>query len=411
MQIFNEKSNYHSVTPAVTPKRRQIELADIFRNHAHELENLPYENQKILEDIMNCRTPALGSHYYRCDHCVHEEIRYNSCFNRHCPKCQFIEKLEWMEKRIGEILDLPYFHIISHLPDRFNGIALSNKDLIYSILFRSTAKALKAVVAREWKVKIGITCILHTWGQNLSLHPHVHCMVPGGGLSFDGTRIIQCSDSFFVSEDMIAEAFMEDFLKKLQKAYDNGQLILKGEFSYLMDKTYFKQFIEEAKEENWEIFLKRAVSGPKQILEYIAKYRFKIAIENKRILRLENGIVHFEGTKNHRNGEVKVIQLKAKEFMRRFLLHILPPEFRKVRYYGIFAGGERNEKIALGRKLLGQPEEPVEHADEDKLDLLKRVTGFDATLCPVCKKGHLVKCPPFTKSDMVRVNNNSDSFP
>ena len=372
--------------------KQRVELADIFRAHSHEFGKLPIEHYKIITDIVNCRTSVLGGHKYQCDNCGYEDISYNSCRNRHCPKCQTITKLQWIEARKEDLLHIPYFHMVFTISNLFNPIALRNKKIVYDLIFSAASESLKEIAQKRLGIKIGIVAILHTWGQNLMDHPHIHCLVPGGGLSLDESKFLKSKEYYFLPVKWISKVFKEKFIQGLEKAVKKGKLDFMGEIEYLKDKGELDTLIAKAKSLDWMVYSKKPFAGPEEVLEYIGRYTHRVAISNNRILKLENGMVDFQWKDYKDNSKVKVMRLTAHEFIRRFLLHSLPSEFRRIRYFGFLSSAHCKKKIALCKKLLGEKTKDKESCPEKESwqELLLRITGIDVNLCPKCKIGHMV---------------------
>ena len=344
-----------------------------------------------------CRTAVLGGHLERCDECGHERNCFNSCRDRHCPKCQSLARAQWIEDRQTELLEVPYFHVVFTIPEQLAAIALQNQKVVYGILFAATAETLKTIAAdpEHLGAEIGFFAVLHTWGQNLQFHPHLHCVVPGGGLSPDGQRWISCRPNFFLSVKMLSRRFRHLFLESLQKAYDAGQLQFFGALEPLRQPGAFAQRLARAKASEWVVYAKRPFAGPQQVLDYVGRYTHRVAISNHRLLDIENDQVSFEWKDYRQGGAVKVMTLSAEEFIRRFLLHVLPDGFQRIRYYGFLGNRYRQEKLDRCRHLLGMPgasQQPaVSSSEKDYLDRYEDLTGCSLRQCPQCQSGRMVR--------------------
>ena len=376
------------------------EVADVFRQHGLQfLEayggGLSTEQRRALRDIAICRTAALGGHKRKCDRCVcgHEEISYNSCRNRHCPKCQARSRAKWLKEQAACLLPVEYFHVVVTLHEKLGPLALQNPRAIYSALFRAASDTL-TTIARDPKhlgAEIGFHMVLHTWGQNLRLHPHVHCVVPGGGLSADRSRWIPCRKGFFLPVRVLSRLFRTKFLKLLQQLHADGELTLAGRLASLADPREWERFLRSLQETEWVVYSKPPFGSPLLVLKYLARYTHRVAISNSRLLALRDGSVTFSWKDYAHGGRQATMTLTAVEFIRRFLLHVLPSGFVRIRHYGFLANRNRAERIALLRQLLGPPASPepatCESPPESKHD---GDTFEDPATCPVCKKGRLV---------------------
>ena len=374
------------------------EVTDVIRNDgARYLKRYrpSKEQYRVLNDLAECRTAALGGHLKRCELCAHEVPVYNSCRNRHCPKCQGAARAAWLEAREGEVLDVEYFHVVFTLPHELAPLALQNRRTVYGMLFRAASETL-LTLGRDPKhlgAELGCLALLHTWGQNLLAHPHLHCVVPGGGLSFDGERWVSCRDGFFLPVRVLSRLFRGKFLTQLQRAFDHNELEFHGRLRDLNHPKAWEAWLEPLRNEEWVVYARPPFGGPQQVLKYLARYTHRVAISNQRLLSVDDGKVTFRW-KDYANGDrQRTMTLDAGEFLRRFLLHVLPKGFMRVRYYGFLANRNRAEKLDRVRILLGQPSvfttsEPSDEAsakdasDDEPLDTLD--------LCPACKKGRLI---------------------
>ena len=353
------------------------EVADIFRIHGpsyRETHKLPLNQLRTMHAIETCRTAELGGHIDACEECGHTKISYNSCRNRHCPKCQFLKKEKWVEARGKELLPIEYFHVVFTLPEKLRSLALRNSEVIYNILFKAASETLADCARTRLGVQIGSTDILHTWGQNLMNHPHVHCIVTGGGLS-QGTWI-SSKRRFLFPVKVLSPLFKGKFLFFLRKAYEAGELQGMGEeFATFLSGLYAKK---------WVVYCRPPFNGPETVLGYLGRYTHRVAIANHRILGMENGKVSFMW-KDYADGSTqKVMTLDAFEFIRRFLLHVLPDGFVKIRHYGLLSNRNRKACLEICRALLGVTE-PEPAPSETWQEALVRITGVDVTRCPLCQ--------------------------
>ena len=322
---------------------------------------------KVMSAIEGCRTAALGGHVERCEDCSHVRIAYNSCRNRHCPKCQAIAAKEWLADREAELLPVPYYHVVFTLPAAIGDIAYQNKAVIYGILFKAAAETLITIAAdpKHLGARIGLTAVLHTWGSALTHHPHVHIIVPGGGISPDGERWIACRHGFFMPVRFLSRLFRRLFLEQLAAAYLAGQLQFFGSRAALADPKTFKQYLAPLRKAEWVVYAKRPFGGPEAVLAYLSRYTHRVAIGNSRLIAFNDAGVTFKW-KDYRASQqqrAKVMTLAVDEFIRRFLIHVLPSGFHRIRHYGLFANGGRAENIARARQLLDVPEPPRQPDD------------------------------------------------
>ena len=336
-----------------------LEVADIFRRHGEAFRqahagHLGYVERRIMGAITACRTAALGGHVEQCDDCGATRIAYNSCRNRHCPKCQGLARAQWLAERQAELLSVPYFHVVFTLPAPVGEIAFQNKAMIYAILFRAAAETLATIAAdpKHLGAQLGVTMVLHTWGQTLQHHPHVHCVVPGGGPSLDSTRWVACRRGFFLPVRVLSRLFRRLFLRDLQNTFDTGNLRFFGKLSDLSDPEVFARRLDELRHINWVVYAKPPFGGPEQVLAYLGRYTHRVAIANSRLISLSEGTVRFTWKDYRQDGKTKMMTLAAEEFIRRFLLHTLPDGFHRIRYYGFLANGGRSDHLALCRRLL-----------------------------------------------------------
>src|SRR5712671_3565406 len=381
--------------------RPKLEVADVFRRYgqAYRQEHgasLSTAQRRAMTAIEVCRTAVLGGHMEQCDQCGHQRNAYNSCANRHCPKCQSLARAQWLQDRQSELLNTAYFHVVFTLPEQIAAIAYQNKRELYGILFRAAAETLRTIAAdpKHLGAEIGFFAVLHTWGSNLLHHPHLHCVVAGGGLSPDGSRWISCRAGFFLPVRILSRLFRRLFLKYLLKAFDAGKLEFFSWLESLADPCTFSGCLAATREVEWVVYAKRPFAGPEQVLDYVGRYTHRVAISNNRLLDIENGQVRFQW-KDYRGGDqVKTMTLAAEEFIRRFLLHVLPNGFRRIRYYGFLGNRHRKEKLEQCRQLLGMapPSESssVTATPEDYRDRYERLTGHSLRECPICHRGRMI---------------------
>ncbi len=373
----------------------RLEVADVFREfgpaYLRRSPCLP-EQRRVLKDLSLCKTAALGGHKATCDRCGHEEFFYNSCRNRHCPKCQGAARAKWLSERQGELLNTNYFHVVFTLPEELGPLALQNKRLVYGLLFRAAAETLQTI-ARDPKhlgAEIGFISVLHTWGQRLDHHPHVHCVVPGGGLSSDRSRWISARENFFLPVKVLSKRFRNTFLLYLARAFQDGELQFHGRLADLPRPPEWARFIERLPEQ-WVVYSKPPFGAPVLVLKYLARYTHRVAISNQRLLSLEDGKVTF-GYKDYRRGTDGEMTLEATEFIRRFLLHVLPSGFQRIRHYGFLGNRVRADRLALCRTLLPGPQ-PALQSEAESSDHTADSSGEQPEtcdpLCPECKEGHL----------------------
>jgi hypothetical protein len=376
----------------------RLEVADVFREHGQSYRqvygsSMSVEQWRVMRAIELCRTAALGGHVDRCDQCGHQVISYNSCRNRHCPKCQNVQKALWREARRAELLPVPYYHVVFTLPSQLVPLALQNHRVLYNTLFRATSQTLLRIGAdpKHLGAQLGFMAVLHTWGQTLMYHPHLHCVVPAGGLDSDGIRWRSCKQRFFLPVRVLSRLFRRLFLEALEKAFRDGRLQFHGPIAQLKEQLAFQRLLRSCRRLEWVVFAKPPFAGASAVLDYLARYTHRIAISNYRLSGMQNGKVTFT-YKDYKTGVPnKTMTLDAHEFIRRFLLHVLPTRFQRIRYYGFLANCQRPDKLALCRRLLQvtHTAEPLEPDVHDRTILLQALLGQDITRCPRCNKGHL----------------------
>ena len=374
-----------------------LEVADLFRRYgetyrkSHRLSRSQLRTMRALEI---CRTAALGGHVDECETCGVQTISYNSCRNRHCPKCQGLDRQKWLEERCAELLPVPYFHVVFTVPEELNPLALSHPAWFYNLLFECASKTLLEIALdpKHLGARIGVLAVLHTWSQTLGLHPHVHCIVPGGGLSADGQRWVGSRPAYFLPVQVLRSLFRGKFLAAVKAAYQAGKLRLPDSLS---PASAFKSLLDRLYDKTWVVYSKPPFGSPEQVLSYLARYTHRVAISNSRLMRLENDQVTFTYKDYSQSGRRREMVLPAEEFIRRFLLHVLPEGFVRIRYYGLLSNRYRAENLALCRELLAgeapSGEVPVSAPVEEERweSLLCRLTGKDPRVCPECDRGFL----------------------
>jgi Zn finger protein HypA/HybF involved in hydrogenase expression len=371
--------------------RPAVEVADIFRRHGPAWRtanagHVSLAQLKVMSAIENCRTAVLGGHVERCEDCAHVRVAYNSCRDRHCPKCQAIAAKEWLAEREAELLPVSYYHVVFTLPASIADIAWQNKATVYGMLFKAAAETLVTIAAdpKHLGARIGLTAVLHTWGSALTHHPHVHIIVPGGGISLDGERWIACRPGFFLPVRVLSRLFRRLFLEKLTAAYHAGQLRFFGNQAALADPKTFKDHLVPLRKTEWVVYAKRPFGGPQAVLAYLSRYTHRIAIANSRLIAFDASRVTFKW-KDYRAKEqqrAKVMTLAIDEFIRRFLIHVLPSGFHRIRHYGLFANGGRAGNIARARQLLNVAEAQAQCRDTGAAD--DGEPQSSAYPCPCC---------------------------
>ncbi len=377
--------------------RPAIELADIFRQHGpayRRAHALPRDQSRVMRAIEVCRTAALGGHVEQCDHCSHTRIAYNSCRNRHCPKCQNTARARWLESRKAELLPVEYFHVVFTVPEEIARIAYYNQRQVYGILLRTAAQTLLTIARdpRHLDAEIGFFTILHTWGQNLLHHPHVHCVVPGGGLSPDHTRWIPCRPGFFLPVRVLSRLFRRLILEALQAAFAKGQLQFFGELASLRDATALAAYLRPLRQTDWVVYAKPPFGGPLQVLEYLGRYTHRVAISNQRLLEAGEDHVTFQWKDYRANRKLRSrrMTLAPDEFIRRFLIHTLPDRFQRIRHCGYLANRHRKTSLELCRRLLAPCGQLLPQAAQCLAVLATLVLPLTAR-CPVCGVGEMVR--------------------
>ena len=360
-------------------------------------DSISYRQKKILLNLSACQTPSLGGHVYRCDSCGQLVGIYKSCCDRHCPSCQAREAAAWTTARLNEILPVLYFHIVFTLPHEWCPLILQNRVLFYNLLFRAASQALLTLAAdpAHLGAHIGFMMVLHTWSQTLLFHPHVHCVAPGGGISADGTEWIRSKDGFFLPVRVVGARFRTNFLSLVREAFDAGQIQFHGEVSHWKDPLIFDELLNVVQAKNWGVHTKKPFDTPDQVVKYLARYTHRIAISNSRIVSIEDGQVTFLWEDRANGNQKRLMTLPAIEFLRRFLLHVLPKGFVRIRYYGLHANRHRAENLARCLELIAESgtSAPPAMPDLDTTsgpDSLVQADDDSMYRCPFCKAGHLV---------------------
>ena len=401
----------HVLPDATTAIRPGLEVADIFRLHGRQYrENNPVsiQQRKAMTDIEACRTAALGGHVDVCDQgCGFSRISYNSCRNRNCPKCQGLQSAKWLEKRSDRILPTHYFHMVFTVPHELLGIVLRNKTTLYNILFRAAANSLLEF-AKQWErlqAKVGFTAILHTWNQDMQFHPHLHIVVTGGGLDQSQTKWIASRNNFLVPVCALSKKFRGKFIHLLKKAHTQGLLVMKENSTQSKANNDFHRLTKNLYRKKWVVYSKKTFGDPEHVFKYLGLYTHKVAISNHRLVEMADSKVTFLARDNAKPGQKRTVTVTAQEFIRRFLLHILPTGFVKIRHYGLMASRNAKTKLEIARRLIEHalPQSSKTdsncHAQVDNLsgqapwqDLFLRITGVDITKCPSCG-GNLTRTP------------------
>lgn len=373
----------------------KFEVADIFRLYGEafrQSNKLPISHHKVMRHIEICRTAELGGHVEQCSDCGFERISYNSCRDRHCPKCQTLAKEKWLNDRKKELLSCGYFHMVFTLPHVLNPVVLCNKKVAFGILFTAVNQTLQSFARDpQWRLEgqLGFILVLHTWSQTLMDHFHLHCLIPGGALSFTKDNWKPANESFLFRIQSLAKEFKKRYLVLLQASYTKNELIFPGNTAQYESREAFDFLIQSASKSKWIAYAKRPFAGPEQVLEYLGRYTHRIAISNHRIQSIDNGKIVFKYRDRTNDNELKTMTVSANEFIRRFLLHVLPEGFMKIRYFGFLSNKNKGKAIELIRKLINSDMKWPETEKETVLEILFRLTGEDITCCPECKKGRM----------------------
>jgi hypothetical protein len=371
--------------------RPAVEVADIFRHRgpawrASHAAHVSLGQLKVMSAIEHCRTAELGGHVERCEDCAHRRVCYNSCRNRHCPKCQAAAAKQWLADRRAELLPVPYFHVVFTLPRPIADIAYQNKAVVYDLLLKTAAETLITIAAdpKHLGARIGLTAVLHTWGSALAHHPHAHIIVPGGGLSADGQRWVACRPGFFLPVRVLSRLFRRLFLERLSAAYQAGRLQFFADQAALAEPAAFKTYLAAVRKVEWVVYAKRPFAGPDAVLAYLSRYTHRVAIANSRLVAFDGEHVTFKWKDYRAKGEAryKLMTLDVDEFIRRFLIHVLPSGFHRIRHYGLLANANRADNIAFARRLLGVPDPAPLSGNSDGADRARE--DQEPNLCPCC---------------------------
>jgi hypothetical protein len=371
----------------------KIELADILKNHLNDLKYIGAYDMKVVNNIIACRTAALGGHLLKCDYCNHIEISYNSCRDRNCPKCQAIKKLKWIENREKELLPVPYFHIVFTIPDTLHDLFIYNKSVCYNLLFKAVKYSFEKASKKETNLgaQLGFISILHTWDQKLNFHPHIHCIVPAGGLSFDHQKWIHCKSNFFISVKILSTLFQAILIRLIEKANTKNLFQFFGKIGYLKNNRSFKKLLIASVKSKWVVYAKKPFGGPAQVFNYLGHYTHRVGISNNRILCLKDSKVTFLWKDRRKKNKTKKLVIDSLLFAKRFILHILPKGFMKIRYYGFLGNKVKKELIPLCRKLIEKSEAITTCSEQQMTILQNKVEDIlrQISICPVCGKGYL----------------------
>jgi len=390
----------------MTKNEKQPEVADIFRRYGNDYRKnsfLSSEQYKAMRHIEVCRTAALGGHTEVCNQCGFEQNAYNSCRDRHCPKCQTLVKEQWLNDRKAELLPCAYFHNVFTLPHELNPLILINMRVMLAILFAAANETLQVFASDpQWRLngQLGFISVLHTWNQKLMDHFHLHCIIPAGALSFDKKKWISARKNYLFRVESLAKEFRKRYLNKLERAYDQEELCFRGKASAFADKQNFMELINTLRDKQWLTYSKQPFGGPEQVLEYLGRYTHRVAITNNRIVSIEEGRVTFNYRDRGDENKVKELEVKAEEFIRRYLLHILPNGFMKIRYFGFLAHTNKRTCIPLLRRLINPDATFPEKMIETVQEMMLRLANIDICLCPACGKGKMVRIAELPKPVM-----------
>jgi len=386
----------------------QVEVADIFRIYGQRYRGnhrLPLSHRKVMRAIENCRTAALGGHVEKCDHCGLERISYNSCRNRHCPKCQAMAKAAWLQQRKAELLPVGYFHNVFTLPHELNLIALANKEVIFNLLFKSVTDTLQEFAAdpkHGLGGRLGLTAILHTWDQKLFSHIHLHCVIPGGVLLRNNKQWVHAKDNFLFPVKALSRVFRGKFIDFLDQAFNNGLLIFPGKAAMFKTKQGFGILVNQLWKKEWVVYSKKPFAGPEKVLDYLGRYTHRVAISNHRIISVKNSMVTFSYRDRRDDNKVKQLTIAAEEFIRRFLLHVLPPSYVRIRYFGFLANKCKKKNLACCRQALHYHPQPSGPVETTARAMMLYLTGEDLNRCPHCKIGTMLVSMQLPKTPLIR---------
>lgn len=384
--------------------KRSPEVADIFRSFGKNYQDknvVTTEQYKVMHRIQICRTALLGGHIEGCDHCGHTQNAYNSCRDRHCPKCGTLTKEKWLNSRKAELLPCPYFHNVFTLPHELNDLILVNKRVMLALLFTAVKETLQIFAGDpQWRLvgQLGFISVLHTWNQKLMDHFHLHCIIPAGALSFDRKKWIAARRKYLFRVQSLAKEFRKRYLHKLVKAYGQNKLSLNGRATKYADQEQFAKLIETLRAKQWITYSKQPFGGPEQVFEYLGRYTHRVAITNNRIIAVNNGTVTFNYRDRSDGNTLKELTVTADEFIRRFLIHVLPSGFVKIRYFGFLAHANKKQCIPLLRNLIDPKAEQCEKLIETIEEMMMRLVGVDISLCPECGQGKMIQIEVLTVS-------------
>jgi hypothetical protein len=374
-------------------RKHRLEVADVIREYGEEFlrqwgHTVSPQQRKALHDIGVCRTAALGGHVQECGDCAYRFIAYNSCRNRHCPRCQSAARDEWLTERAKELLPVPYCHVVFTIPQQLAPVTLQNQRVCYGLLFRAVSETLQEIAAEfpRFRAKLGFLAVLHTWSQQLGHHPHVHCVVPAGGLSSDGSRWVACHPKFFLPGQALSRRFRKKLLAFLRQAFAKGELRFFGQLGDLTEPARFNAWLQNLKKTKWVVYAKPPFGGPEAVLKYLARYTHRVAISSSRLISMESGRVTFRWRDSRHGNRSSTMTLEAVEFIRRFLLHILPAGFVKIRHFGFLANRNRSSALVLCRRLLSTSADAIGSA---AILSRKPNSSVDQHRCPVCHVGVL----------------------
>jgi hypothetical protein len=372
------------------------EVGDIFRLYGTAYRAgrvLPLHQQRMMRAIEVCRTAALGGHIERCDHCGHQRPVYNSCRNRHCPKCQALAKARWLADRQAELLPVGYFHNVFTLPHELNDLLAANQQVLYTLLFHSVAQTLQEFAADPQHGlggQLGFTAVLHTWDQKLLYHVHLHCVIAGGALAFDGSCWLPAPHNYLFSVRALSRVFRGKYLDGVRLAVAKEELVFPGRLAAMATPAKFQEWLGPLWQKDWVVYSQPPFAGPEKVLDYLSRYTHRIAISNHRLRSVDDGRVTFDYRDRREHGQVKQLSIPAAEFMRRFLTHVVPPSFCRLRHYGFLGNRVKKERLQRCRTLLGDSAKTVAEIPREPVALLLHLTGIDVSKCPQCKQGTMV---------------------
>ena len=377
--------------------RTALAVGDILRVHGDTYRTkhpVTPEQAQVMRRLADCRTAALGGHVDACTGCGWTRISYNSCRDRHCPKCQAGKRAAWLETRLQRLLPVGYFHVVFTLPDILQPLLLHNQRRLYQLLFQAASATLLTLAADPQRLgaQIGVTALLHTWGQNLCFHPHLHCVATGGGLALDGQRWVAGKQKYFLPVKVLGKLFRGKFLAGMKAAYQSGELTFTGSVAYLADPRAFQQLLDALYGRNWVVYAKRPFGGPQQVFRYLGRYSHRVAISNSRLVSMDEDTVSFQWKDYAHGQQTKVMRLTTEEFLRRFLLHVLPKGFVRIRHYGLLASVNVSTKLERCRQLLGREAQPASPPPKNWMERILEWTGQDPMRCPHCQ-GRLERRP------------------